>query len=73
MTKKEKKELALKLKAEIGAKHGTKPKTELTPEEMKKKKQHELQMRDSAKFRRTSKNQLGNSSNKYKWMDFDKW
>lgn len=71
MTKKEKRELALKLKAEINSKKIVQPKKELSEGERKLKKQQEIRTRDKAK-NRSGKNVLGSKNDKPS-EHFDPW
>jgi len=68
MTKKEKKELALKLRAEIEAKKP--PKEKITPEERVKRNNHRRELLDKARNRKGS--EPFKPKNKNHW-DFEKW
>ena len=79
MTKKEKKELALKLKAEIDSsrilrgelQRKPEPKV-LTIEEQREEARHKLLKKDQARRRRNSDEMMGTRRTHNKW-DFEKW
>ena len=71
MTKKEKKEMALQIKAEIEARKPKPAKKEIMTKEQMEKDNQRRRQQDKAKNRKGGKDQLGYKS--YKHLDFDKW
>ena len=68
MTKREKKDLALKLKAEIEAKKPVKEGPVITPEQKKKNNRVRYAVKRAKNYK---KNTLGEKN--FKYFDFDKW